>query len=429
MFPGQQRWQPLPAQPVGRCCLGQEQQQPIAGPGIHSTNGAATRLRQKLQPVPQLAQVLQQQAPSSGQPPQVLQPQQYHQDGAAAASLDMPLFLHDDEMGDDFLDDLLAIFDEAEADEAPPGTAAPAVPEDGTTSSTSQQLHRPRQPAPASPSILIPVVVKAAVVFMLHCLYESQLNRPHVCIYVPLSSLRALGAAAADFRAAGSAAADGLLVLQVLLAHQRLLIGRFKRPGQWQAQLPEHLQPWPGILDLGLGSTAANKAAARVGTDQWRVAAVKAAARAARSLVRQVNPHYRQDTPEHREAMFHIRSTLNSLSNFKALQSLSCEYADARRAIFEPLLALKERVRTAQAAAAPAAASAAAEQPEEQADQQEEWWQKPRKSSKPKQKATAKQRKSDTPPPPLAAPPAPQPAWERAAQTWTASGAPICERH
>ncbi|WIA11814.1 hypothetical protein OEZ85_011904 [Tetradesmus obliquus] len=111
------------------------------------------------------------------------------------------------------------------------------------------------------------------------------------------------------------------------------------RPVHWVPQLPTWLAPLkPRYPDLGLGLAAANRAAARAHNGA-RVAAVHAAANAARSL--RANPRS-VDPVVHREALFHIKTALRSLANFRSLQALCGKYASARQAIFEPLLRIKE---------------------------------------------------------------------------------------
>ncbi|WIA31945.1 hypothetical protein OEZ86_002802 [Tetradesmus obliquus] len=111
------------------------------------------------------------------------------------------------------------------------------------------------------------------------------------------------------------------------------------RPVHWAPQLPTWLAPpKPRYPDLGLGLAAANRAAARAHNGA-RVAAVHAAANAARSL--RANPRS-VDPVVHREALFHIKTALRSLANFRSLQALCGKYGSARQAIFEPLLRIKE---------------------------------------------------------------------------------------
>jgi hypothetical protein len=205
----------------------------------------------------------------------------------------------------------------------------------------------------------VPLAVKAGVVFMLHCLHETQLNLPPVAVYTSLQHLQLLQQAAAQFAAAGAAGADALGVLQLLLKQQRLLVGQFRRPVHWVPQLPASLAPAePRYPDLGVGLAAANRAAARAHNGA-RVAAVHAAANAARSL--RANPRS-VDPVVHREALFHIKTALRSLANFRSLQVLCSKYADARQAIFEPLLRIKE----------PAVAVAQQQQQQQQAQEQQQ---------------------------------------------------------
>jgi hypothetical protein len=196
------------------------------------------------------------------------------------------------------------------------------------------------------PVVKVPIEVKAAVVFLLHCLYHTQLNLPKICIYTPLQLVRHLTAAAADFKSAGPAAADPLQVLQVMLQQQQLLVGQFRRPNIWIANTPTWLVP--DAVDPATASReAAIRAAARRAAAKThggiRAAAVTAAVNAAKSLgmasSSAVEPH------AHREAMFHIKTALKSLSNFRTLQQLCTEYSSTRRSIFEPLLGLKEQQR------------------------------------------------------------------------------------
>jgi hypothetical protein len=309
----------------------------------------------------------QQQQQQTGAADQTAPPQ-----SAAAAAGDVdavhPLACLEDELDDDFFNDLLAIFDEAEGlqpeaaqdtkeaapaalkaeaaaaacgsvvQPAPTPAAAGAAAEDQQASAAKQQLHPQQQQRPA---VAVPLAVKAGVVFMLHCLHETQLNMPPVAIYTSLQHLQLLQQAAAQFAAAGAAGADVLGVLQLLLKQQRLLVGQFRRPVHWVPQLPAWLAPpKPRYPDLGVGLAAANRAAARAHNGA-RVAAVLAAANAARSL--RANPRS-VDPVVHREALFHIKTALRSLANFRSLQELCSKYADARQAIFEPLLRIKEPV-------------------------------------------------------------------------------------
>jgi hypothetical protein len=278
-----------------------------------------------------------------------------------AGGADVPALL-DDELSEDFFNDLLAIFDEAEglqADTAPDVTGAAAtaaaaagaaaacqpageavagkaIAVDKLAPATQQPQQQQQQQRPA---MAVPLAVKAGVVFMLHCLHDTQLNLPPAAIYTSLQHLQLLQQAAVQLSAAGAGGADALGVLQLLLTQHRLLVGQFRRPVHWVPQLPAWLAPpKPRYPDLGLGLLAANRAAARAHNGA-RVAAVHAAANAARSLraiPRSVDPVV------HREALFHIKTALRSLANFRSLQALCSKYAGARQAIFEPLLRIKE---------------------------------------------------------------------------------------
>jgi hypothetical protein len=267
-----------------------------------------------------------------------------------AAAADGPALLSplDDElMRDDFFNDLLAIFDEAEGLQGDAAAEAAAVPASTTAvpqtpnaaGAAAAQEQSKQQQQQQRPVMTVPLAVKAGVVFMLHCLHDTQLNRPHAAIYTSLQQLQLLQQAAVQFAAAGASGADALGVLQLLLSRQRLLVGQFRRPVHWVPQLPAWLAPpKPRYPDLGLGLLAANRAAARAHNGA-RVAAVHAAANAARSL--RANPRS-VDPVVHREAMFHIKTALRSLANFRSLQTLCSKYAGARQAIFEPLLRIKE---------------------------------------------------------------------------------------
>uniref|UniRef100_A0A383VF32 Uncharacterized protein n=1 Tax=Tetradesmus obliquus TaxID=3088 RepID=A0A383VF32_TETOB len=271
---------------------------------------------------------------------------------AAAAGVDLLASNNDELDDDDFFNDLLAIFDEAEgllddaADAAaalpPAAVAQPAGAAAAGTAAAVDKLavaqQHPQQQQ-QRPAMVVPVAVKAGVVFMLHCLHDTQLNLPPAAIYTSLQQLQLLQQAAVQFSAAGAAGADALGALQLLLARQRFLVGQFRRPVHWVPQLPMWLAPpKPRYPDLGLGLAAANMAAARAHNGA-RVAAVHAAANAARSL--RANPRS-VDPAVHREALFHIKTALRSLANFRSLQALCGKYASARQAIFEPLLRIKE---------------------------------------------------------------------------------------
>lgn len=177
---------------VGGGVLGQQQQQ----------------LEVKLQPqqvpelqLPLLGASLQQQQQQL-QSACLLGPQHLLDPGAAG--MDM-LASNDDELDDDELDDddffndLLAIFDEAEGlqDDAEPDAAAAAAAAAlppaavaqpagaaaaGTAAAVNKLAAAQQHPQPQQqqqrPAMTVPVAVKAGVVFMLHCLHDTQLNLP-----------------------------------------------------------------------------------------------------------------------------------------------------------------------------------------------------------------------------------------------------------
>jgi hypothetical protein len=293
----------------------------------------------------QQQQQQQQQQPEPHQQLQQMQQQQQQQHQAHSANATqqqqqgMPAQAEDEE---DFLSDLLAILDEgmqsqeqygeaaADAATAPEG-AGQSAPGAGAGTPAADAVQQQQQQM----VLQIPLVVKGAAVFVLLALHETQLNYPKTPVYVPLTLLQQLAAAAAEFRPAGAAAADALQALQVLTQQQRLLVGQFRRPSHWEPQLPAYLMPG-GRLPGGLGlstaiGAAARKAARTAARSAMQSAAVAATARAARGAAA-------FDPGVHREAVFHIKTALRGLSNFKSLQSLCDEYATARKAVFEPLL-------------------------------------------------------------------------------------------
>jgi len=307
----QQQTDPQPQQPQDPLLQQQQQQQPAAAGGVQQLG----------------LQEQQQQPAGDPQLPPLLPQQQY----------DRPMGQLDNYVGD-----LLDILDTGAPGEpqqqAAPTAGMTVVPEgngqDGVHSALtdaqtgceqSQQQH----------VIKVPLAVKGAVVFTLLALHESQLIYPKVPVYVPLPLLQQLACAAAEFKAASAAAADALQALQLLASGQRLLVGQFRRPNNWEPQLPADLMPG-GRMPAGMGlnaaiGAAARKAARSAAKSSMQSAAVAAAARAARAAAA-------FDPGVHREAVFHIKSALRGLSNFSSMQSLCDQYAAARRAIFGSLL-------------------------------------------------------------------------------------------
>ena len=199
---------------------------------------------------------------------------------------------------------------------------------------------RPSTPRPTqcrSPTCCIPLAVKAGVFFTLYCLHATQLHQTPVPIYIPAACLKAFAASVDELVQAG--AGEAVAAVGKLHAAAALIAGGASRPR------PSLFATWePVVVKPQYGSaTAAADPGGRGG-------GVEGGNGMGGRKRPPLPPKLPADPKVMREGLFHLNTTLQGLSNYRALQGMCDKYAEARGAIFRPLLG--------HAAATPATAAA-----------------------------------------------------------------------